>query len=178
MTRCHQSVAGHPAEMSFQPLISEIFFFRSRPTAYDHRWGKELRWSLLAEPFGSAISISLRTLVSDLEMLNFSPTASHLDVTRSSESWNWCCDEVNSTRSTTKSSDVILRHPNRTPSTSWLHRETLPKKVMKRIVDKGQPWQSPNKSDLLPITLTKLWHRLYSHGTSHFKGFWHTWLPD
>ena len=77
---------------------------------------------------------------------------------------------ANRSTSSAKSRDPILRSPNYTPSTPWLHLEILTLKVMKRIGDKGQPWQSPtlarNKSDLLPATQTRLWLRPYREQTT------------
>lgn len=57
------------------------------------------------------------------------------------------------TTSSSKSKDKILRSPKWKASTTWLHLEILSIKIMNRISDKGQPWQSStftrSKSDFL-----------------------------
>ena len=77
------------------------------------------------------------------------------------------------TTPSSKSIEPILVSPKQTPSTPWLGLEILSIKVMKKISDKGQPWQSPtfagNKSNLLPVMWTKLWYRSHREWT-HIRG--------
>ncbi|KAK0150588.1 hypothetical protein N1851_008312 [Merluccius polli] len=71
---------------------------------------------------------------SDLEVLILIPAALHSAANRASESWRSRSDGANRTTSSAKSSDPILRSPNRTPSTPWLRLEILSIKIMNRIV--------------------------------------------
>lgn len=52
------------ATLSFLLLVSKTSFFQPRPTARDHRWGKECRLT-----FKSTSPFRLRIMVSDLELL-------------------------------------------------------------------------------------------------------------
>ena len=105
-------------------------------------------WGRISSPTRRVHStvFRLRTMDSDLEVLILIPAALQSAANRSSESWRSWSDEANRTTSSAKSSDLILRSPNRTPSTPWLGLEILSIKIMNRIGDKGQPWQGVQPS--------------------------------
>nr|XP_049573891.1 uncharacterized protein LOC125967159 [Syngnathus scovelli] len=89
-------------------------------------------WGRISSPIrrGHSTLFRSRTMDSDLEVLTLIPTASHSAANRSSESWRSRPEEANSTTSSAKSRDAMLRSPNRTPSTPRLRLEILSIKIM------------------------------------------------
>lgn len=79
---------------------------------------------------------------------------SHLAANHSSVSLRPSPDEPNRTTSSGKSRDEILRPTKWMPSVTWLRLEIMSIKILNRIGDKWQPWQSlsptGNESYLLP----------------------------
>ncbi|TWW67223.1 hypothetical protein D4764_02G0002640 [Takifugu flavidus] len=154
-----RSFGHHPTLMAIDPEILELL---------------HLGQDLLSDPQKALYLFRARTMDSNLEVLSRIPAASHSVANRPRICWRSLLDGTRTTASSAKSSDEIIRPPNWTPSTPWLHLEILSIKVMNRTGDKGQPWRSStltgNKYDLQPAIRTKLVLLWYRDWTVLIKG--------